>query len=83
MAPSRKTRKISPIERLVARNIRAARGEMSQAELGRQAGIDPQQISKYERCVHTPNGENLSALAEVLGRDLTWFYMDHEAGIAA
>lgn len=52
---------------------------MSQSDLAIAAQVkDPQQISKWERAIYKPADETLFALAEALGRDLAWFYTDHE-----
>jgi transcriptional regulator with XRE-family HTH domain len=74
----------SPILPL-ATNLRRARhlAGFSQRELAARADVDPQQISKWERGAITPSTENLAAIASALGRDLSWFFVEHEAAEAA
>jgi len=64
----------------VAANIKAARDAagLTQKQLALRLQGDPQVISKWERGEHTPTLANLSALALALGRDVSWFYTDHE-----
>lgn len=67
-------------EVLLTANLRLARklSGFSQAGLAREAKVDPQQISKWERGVLKPSTQSLSVLAETLGRDLAWFFTEHE-----
>jgi transcriptional regulator with XRE-family HTH domain len=39
---------------------------------------DAMRISRWERGEHRPKDDNLLHLAQVLGRDVAWFYTDHE-----
>lgn len=72
----------SPIKGLVGRNLQRARLEagLTQSQLARDSDIaDPQNISKWERGIYMPADESLLAMAEVLGRNLAWFYTDHDS----
>lgn len=65
----------------LGRNIRAARRDagLTQHELAVALGRgDLMLVSRWERGEHRPNDENLLALANVLKRDVPWFYTDHE-----
>lgn len=64
----------------IASNIKAARREadLTQAQLASLLGIESMAISKWERGRHAPSDSNLIALAEHLGRDIGWFYTDHD-----
>jgi transcriptional regulator with XRE-family HTH domain len=65
----------------VAANIRSARVDagLTQRELVAAVGLkDAMAVSRWERGEHRPNLENLSALAEVFGCDVSWFFADHQ-----
>ena len=64
---------------VIARNIRAARGESRQIDLAARLGVDPMRVSEWERGVHVPSMGNLAALAMATGRTIAWFYTDHDA----
>ena len=40
-------------------------------------------VSRWERGIVTPGATYLAALAEALGRDIAWFYVDHHSVAAA
>ncbi len=69
---------------LFARRLRSAREVIgiSQAELGRRAGIDEYcasaRINQYERGKHTPDFHTASHLARVLGVPVAYFYAEDE-----
>lgn len=72
----------SPIRATVAGNIRAARAAagLTQRQLAaRVNGVDSLAVSRWERAAMLPRPENFAALAAALGRDIAWFYTDHEA----
>lgn len=68
---------------VIARNVRAARGEERQRDLAARLGVDPMRVSDWERGEHVPSMGNLAALAMATGRDMAWFYTDHDASAAA
>lgn len=63
----------------VARNIRDGRlaAALTQRQVAEKIGVDAMLVSKWERGRHRPNDENLAALAQMLGREIVWFYTDH------
>lgn len=75
--PSQGTGQISTT---LARNIRAAResADLTQRELAEHLDVDSVLVSKWERARHRPNNANLAAIAQRFGRDVAWFYTDHE-----
>lgn len=64
----------------IGTNLARARkdADLSQIQLGRLTGLDPQHISKWERAVYRPSDPALLALANALGRDYAWFVTDHD-----
>lgn len=67
---------------IVGENIRAARGEMTQRQVANLLDIDPMSVSRWERGKVLPSTESLIAIADALGRDLGWFYVDHQKAAA-
>ena len=65
---------------IVGRNIRAARdaAELTQSQLAAKVGVDPMLVSKWERGRHRPTDANLALVATHTGRELVWFYTDHQ-----
>lgn len=66
-------------------NIRSAReaAGLAQRQLGDLIGVDGSDISRYERGIVRPGDDRLIRLADVLERDVSWFYGDHEPPVAA
>lgn len=66
------------IKQIVGSNIRARRDELgfSRRELATRIDVDQTQIFKWERGDHLPHEETLAALAQELGRDISWFFVD-------
>lgn len=59
---------------------------MTQAQLAAALGLgDAQTVSNWERGVFKPSDENLAALCQVLGLDISWFFIEHdgEPGVVA
>lgn len=70
------------IRSIVGDNIKAARDAkgLKQRELGALVnGMEAIAVSRWERGVVLPTTVNLVRLAEVLERDVSWFYTDHES----
>lgn len=59
------------------RNVRLARGELTQEEFGRPLKWDRTRVSKVEHGYNTLSPETIEALAAVTGRDPFWFYVPH------
>lgn len=78
--PSQMPSQEQPIQSIVAANVRTARdaADLTQRELGQALDVDPMYVSRWERGVVMPSPQNLVRLATALGRDLAWFYTDHE-----
>jgi transcriptional regulator with XRE-family HTH domain len=68
------------IKSIVAGNLKAARESQGkrQLDVALGLGIDPTYVSRWERAQVMPSLENLHALAEVYGRDVAWFYVEHK-----
>lgn len=53
---------------------------MTQHQLAVRLGRgDAMAVSRWERGENRPNDENMIALAEILGREVSWFYEDRVA----
>ena len=65
----------------IGRNITAARegAQMSKGQLARAVGVDRRAVTRWEQGQHRPTDTNLVLIAELYGRDLGWFYSDHDA----
>lgn len=69
------------LRKRVGHNIRLARNsrDLTQSELAAAIGVNSGQIvSDWERGVALPSTANAAALAQELGRDIAWFYTDHD-----
>jgi transcriptional regulator with XRE-family HTH domain len=73
------------IKEIVASNIASERERLglSRRAFGQLIDADQMLVYKWERGLHRPSDENMAALAEKTGRDLSWFYTDHEKEQAA
>lgn len=72
---------ISPVTATFARNLKFARAAsgLTQHQLAVAMGRgDGMRISEWERGKSRPSDENLVRLAEVLGREVGWFFADNE-----
>jgi transcriptional regulator with XRE-family HTH domain len=72
----------TPASARLACNIKAARDAagMTQAQLASALGLgEAQTVSNWERGLFKPSEDNLAGLCQVTGRDLAWFYTDHDA----
>lgn len=69
------------IRTVIGENIRRARDQngLTQRELAAAIEGDYMAISRWERGVNRPGDESLARIAEVLGHDFAWFYVDHSA----
>jgi transcriptional regulator with XRE-family HTH domain len=70
------------IRHIVGENIRFARDAkgLTQHELAVAIGVGSggHATSRWERGAVLPSMSSLERLAEILGRDIHWFYIDHE-----
>lgn len=68
------------IKDIVGANIASARKSegLTQSELGRRVGVENMAVSRWERGFVRPSDANLQAVAQELGRDFAWFFIDHE-----
>lgn len=71
------------IKSIVAANIRAARGSMTQRELAQKLDTDVMNVSRWERALVMPGLENLHKLSVALGREVGWFYVNRDPEEAA
>lgn len=64
---------------IVGANLATARADagMKQLDVAQALGVDSQYVSRWERGKVMPTLANLHRLAEVLGRDVGWFFTDH------
>lgn len=69
-------RSMHPVDQIVAKRVRLARIEagLSQTALGEALGVSFQQIQKYERGVNRISAGKLSKIAELMGRDIAFFF---------
>jgi transcriptional regulator with XRE-family HTH domain len=56
---------------------------MTQSALAQLVGVQPSQVSLWERGRHQPTTANLAAVADATGRDLAWFFTEHPEEAAA
>jgi transcriptional regulator with XRE-family HTH domain len=67
---------------IVGANIRTARlaAGLSQNDLAQRVGgkASLTQVSAWERGISRPSDDRLILLAETLGRDVGWFFTEHE-----
>lgn len=71
---------------IVGANLSAARAAagMKQLDVAQALGVDSQYVSRWERGKVMPTMANLHRLADVFGRDVAWFFTDHNSnGVAA
>jgi transcriptional regulator with XRE-family HTH domain len=63
----------------VGENLRFARlaHGLSQRDIAVKLGIESFQVSRWERGKHRPSDASLIQLADLLDRDVGWFYADH------
>lgn len=75
----------SSLKAIIAMNLREARrsADLTQAQLAARMGIEPMQVSRWERAAHLPTDESLAMLAAALGREIGWFFTDHSKKAAA
>lgn len=75
MQPSQAHRHIKSI---VGDNLKRARQERgwTQAQLAVELGGDSTAISRWERGRVKPDDDSLTTLAQVLGKDFAWFFVD-------
>jgi transcriptional regulator with XRE-family HTH domain len=72
----------------IGRRLAQARNDLGlkQREVAARMGIDPpldaQRISDWERGVNKPSERHMQALADALGKDVSWFYEDPDAAPA-
>lgn len=64
----------------IGRNIKAARAfaGMNQRQLAVTLDMPENSVSRWERGSNVPNQENIARLADLFGRDMGWFYADHD-----
>jgi transcriptional regulator with XRE-family HTH domain len=65
----------------VAENLRVAQAAafLSNRELAHAVGVSERLLGKWRSGTITPSWPKLTALGEVLGREPSWFYADHDA----
>jgi transcriptional regulator with XRE-family HTH domain len=73
------------IKTTIGQNLSAARRakHLTQRELARVLDTDAFQVSRWERGIVRPGDSTLARLAEALGVDYVWFFIEHPEGIAA
>lgn len=80
------TRKPDPtVDYQIGQRIRSARIEasMTQSDLGLALGCSSQQIHKYERGSNRVSAGTLFVIAEALGQNVEWFFLDAKKPDAA
>lgn len=72
------------IPQIIGTNIARRRAELklSRRGLAVELGTDQTLIFKWERGQHRPSDHYLAELSRVMGRDVGWFYTDHEQAAA-
>lgn len=81
MEPRSDVRRLAAI---VGQNILTARAEagMTQRTVTETIGVSSMLVSNWERGTARPSDENLIALSDLFGRDIAWFFTDHERAAA-
>lgn len=74
------TKAASHIDKSVGAKIKLGRlmGGLSREKLGVQLGISWQQIQKYESGANRVSAGRLHQIAQILGREIQWFFEDAE-----
>lgn len=72
----KKARRIHDLDHFIALRLRMARNEegLSQSEVGEAIGVTFQQIQKYEQAKNRVSASTLFRLADVLKRDISYFF---------
>lgn len=67
--------------RRVASNLTAAMAEegIGAAEMARRIENHERAVRRWMNAEVRPGEDKLARMADVLGRDLTWFYLPHDA----
>ena len=67
---------------LVGHNIVLARhlADLSQSEAARRLRIPRTRLADWERGRYKPNDRNLSLIADVVGQEFAWFYVERRDG---
>ena len=82
---SRRSTTFDGINKIVGQNIKLLRkyGGYSAEVLAKRIGVSKHQISKYENGISGLSASNLSLIARVMGKDISYFFegIDLKAGI--
>jgi transcriptional regulator with XRE-family HTH domain len=71
------------LKSLVATNIREAMGDMTSAELANRLQTHERNVRRWRNGEATPTLPRLTTIADELGREVAWFYTDHNTAAAA
>ena len=66
------------VDKLIGERIRTLRGirGITGSQLGREIGVSPQQVMKYEKAINKISASKLLLVAQVLAQDISWFYKE-------
>jgi transcriptional regulator with XRE-family HTH domain len=73
-------RSTNHVDKIIGQRIRQSRRSLSltQTELAEAVGISFQQVQKYEKGVNRVPASRLYQIADRLGENLYWFFVDPE-----
>lgn len=63
--------------------VALAASGMTQEAFAREVGVTLRSVSKWANAESEPKGRQFARLCDLLGRDASWFYADHEPNGAA
>jgi len=66
------------VDKLIGERIRTLRKirRITGSQLGREIGVSPQQVMKYEKAINKISASKLLLVAQVLAQDISWFYKE-------
>jgi len=66
------------VDKLIGERIRTLRNirRITGSQLGREIGVSPQQVMKYEKAINKISASKLLLVAQVLAQDISWFYKE-------
>ena len=66
------------VDKLIGERIRTLRNirRLTSGQLGKEIGVSHQQVTKYELAINKIAASKLLLVAQVLSKDISWFYKE-------